>query len=217
MPDLVPFSAETRTLTGKAAKRLRKRGIVPGNIFGGARESEAIQVNAHDIERFLAAHTPTTILRMSLNGAKNVRNVVVSHVQHQPVTHEIQHIDFMLVQLDQPIKAKVPIHVVGEAPAMKIGGTVMLNLMEAVDVEARPVDLPPALDLDVSGLRELKSALHVSDLRPPPGVTILTDEAEPVVKIEPSKLSRAEGEIAAAAGPVPPQAAAAESPEIPAQ
>ncbi len=216
MPDQVPFTAEKRTTTGKAVKRLRKQGIVPGNIYGGGRESQAIQMSGHDIERFLATHTPTTVLRLNLgDGSRAARNVVVAHVQHQPATHAIQHIDFRLVNLNEPIKAKVPIRLVGEAPAMKIGGAVMLHLMEAVDVEARPMDLPAALELDVSGLEELKSALHVGDLRVPAGVTLLTDTVEPVVKIEPSKLSYAEEEVSAEAGAVPEHPEEMETPETP--
>ena len=205
MPDQVPFTAEKRFVTGKAVKRLRKQGIIPGNIFGGGRASQAVQMDAHDLERFLATHTPTTVLRLGLGDGDGdgARNVIVAHVQHQPATHAIQHVDFLLVNLNQPIRAKVPIRVVGEAPAMKIGGAIMLHLMEAVDIEARPVDLPAALELDVSGLEELKSALRVSDLRVPKGVTLLTDFDEPILKIEPSKLSFAEEEVVAAESDVP--------------
>lgn len=217
MPDQVPFTAEKRTVTGKAVKRLRKHGIIPGNIFGGGLASEAIQMNAHEIERFLATHTPTTVLRLGMNGdggaaAGGGRNVVIAHVQHQPATHAIQHVDFMRVNLNQPIKAKVPIRVVGSAPAMKIGGAMMLHLLESVDIEARPVDLPAALELDVSGLAELKSALRVSDLRVPAGVTVLTDAAETILKIEPSKLTAAEETAAApeTATPAQPEEKAAE-------
>lgn len=205
MPDQVPFTAEKRTITGKAVKRLRKRGIIPGNIFGGGRESQAIQMNTHDIERFLATHTPTTVLRLGLGDGDGdgARHVVVAHVQHQPATREIQHVDFLLVNLNQPLKAKVPIRLVGEAPAMKIGGAVMLHLIDAVDVEALPANLPAALELDISGLEELKSALHASDLRVPAGVTLLTDAAEALVKVEPSKLSFAEEEVVASESDVP--------------
>lgn len=213
MPDQVPFTAEKRTITGKAVKRLRKRGIIPGNIFGGGRESQAIQMSAHDIEHFLATHTPTTVMRLGLNDGDRARNVVVAHVQHQPATRAIQHVDFRLVNLNQPIKAKVAIRVVGEAPAMKIGGAVMLHLLDAVDVEARPMDLPAALDLDVSGLAELKLALHVSDLRVPASVTLLTDAAEPILKIEPSKLSFAEEEVVASESDVPAHPKEMEKPE----
>lgn len=205
MPDQVPFTAEKRTITGKAVKRLRKRGIIPGNIFGGGRESQAIQMSAHEIERFLATHTRTTVLRLGLDDGAGAHNVVVTHVQHQPATHAIQHVDFLLVDLNRPIKAKVPIRVVGSAPAMKISGAIMLHLLEAVDVEARPVDLPAALELDVSGLAELKTALHVSDLRMPAGVTVLTDSAEPILKIEPSRISVAEEAAPAPAGGAPAQ------------
>lgn len=198
MPDLVAFTAERREITGKAVKRLRRRGIIPAHVYGPGRPSLSIQVNGHDIERFLATHTPTTVLRLDLGGADGRENVVVAHVQHQPATNAIQHVDFLQVDLNQPIKARVPVRLVGEAPAMKIGGAVMLHLLDAVEIEARPMDLPDALELDISGLEELKSARHVGDLAVPAGVSVLTDASEPVVKIEPSKLTFIEEAEAAA-------------------
>jgi large subunit ribosomal protein L25 len=149
-------------------------------------------------------------LRLVLGGADGQENVVVAHVQHQPATNAIQHVDFLQVNLNQPIKARVPVRLVGEAPAMKIGGAVMLHLLDAVEVEARPMDLPDALELDISGLEELKSARHVGDLAVPPGVTVLTDAAEPVIKIEPSKLTLIEEAEAAAVQAEAPEQPAAE-------
>jgi large subunit ribosomal protein L25 len=210
MPDQVAFTAERREITGKAVKRLRRQGIVPAHVYGPGRPSLSIQINGHDIERFLATHTRTAVLRLVLGGADGQENVVVAHVQHQPATNAIQHVDFLQVNLNQPIKARVPVRLVGEAPAMKIGGAVMLHLLDAVEVEARPMDLPDALELDISGLEELKSARHVGDLAVPPGVTVLTDAAEPVIKIEPSKLTLIEEAEAAAVQAEAPEQPAAE-------
>ena len=189
MPEQVAFAAAKRAVLGKAVKRLRRQGIIPAHVYGPGQQSLAIQVDAHAIERFLAAHTATTVLKLELGDGVAPQNVVVAHVQHEPATYAIQHVDFLRVNLNQTIKARVPIRVVGEAPAMKISGAVMLHLLDTVEVEARPMELPEALDLDVSGLAELKSALHVSDLPVLAGVTVLTDAAEPVLKIEPSKLT----------------------------
>ncbi|HEU5441977.1 MAG TPA: 50S ribosomal protein L25 [Ktedonobacterales bacterium] len=210
MPDQVAFTAERREITGKAVKRLRRQGIVPAHVYGPGRPSLSIQINGHDIERFLATHTRTAVLRLVLGGADGQENVVVAHVQHQPATNAIQHVDFLQVNLNQPIKARVPVRLVGEAPAMKIGGSVMLHLLDAVEVEARPMDLPDALELDISGLEELKSARHVGDLAVPPGVTVLTDAAEPVIKIEPSKLTLIEEAATAAEQAEAPEQPAAE-------
>jgi len=110
-------------------------------------------------------------------------------VQHEPVTGGIQHVDFMRVEMSKPIRARVPVRVVGQAPAEKLVDGLPLQLLESVEVEALPGDLPVALDVDISDMTELNATHSVSDLRVPRGVKVLTDTDEPVIKIEPPRIA----------------------------
>lgn len=184
MPEQVTFAAQRRNIMGKAVRRLRREGLIPANVYGHNRESIPIQINALDFGRFLKTHGPTTILRLNLGDGAAGEMAVVRHVQHEPRTSDIQHVDFMHVEMTEPIHARIPIHIEGEAPAVKLTDGILLHLAEAVDVEALPTALPDAVTLDVSGLQAINDSLHVSDLHIPSGVKVLTDAAEPVVKIE---------------------------------
>jgi large subunit ribosomal protein L25 len=93
------------------------------------------------------------------------------------------HVDFLEVNLREEMTASVPINVVGEAPAVTRNEGLLLTMLDHVQVRALPMDLPPGLDLDISGLEEVDQALHVSDLTIPGNVTLLTPEDEMVVKI----------------------------------
>ncbi|MGH2485208.1 MAG: 50S ribosomal protein L25/general stress protein Ctc, partial [Ktedonobacterales bacterium] len=66
MSDQVTFSAQRRTVTGKAVRRLRREGYIPANIYGHQRESLPIQLNEQEFSRFLKANAATTILRLAL-------------------------------------------------------------------------------------------------------------------------------------------------------
>jgi large subunit ribosomal protein L25 len=79
----------------------------------------------------------------------------------------------------------------------------LLPLLDHIEVEARPGDLPEALTLDVSGLEELKSSLRVRDIPVPAGITVLTDEDEPVVKIDTPRAAIEEAPAAPAEAAVP--------------
>lgn len=209
MPDKATIQAQPRTITGKAVKRLRKQGIIPAHVYGHGRPSAAIQIDAHDFGRFLATHHGTTLLGLGLGDGKADDTVVIAHVQHEPRTRAIQHVDFLHVEMSQTMRVRVPIHMQGDAPALKISGAVMLHLLDAVEVEAQPADIPEALQLDVSDMEELKTAKHVSDLIVPPRVKVLTDAEEPVLKIEPSKLTlELEAAAPAEAAEAAPEAAA---------
>jgi large subunit ribosomal protein L25 len=206
MPDQVTFAAQKRDVLGKAVKRLRRQGIIPGNIYGHNRASVPIQLNAHDFELFLRRHAATTLLRLTLDGGGATETALVRHVQREPVTGYIQHIDFLQVRLTEAIKARVPVRLEGEAPAVRIRDGILLQLIDAVEVEARPTDLPDALTLDVSSLAEVKATLYVRDIPPPRGVKLLTDPDEPVVKVEPARVI-AEAVPAPEAAPAAPEGA----------
>ncbi|MGZ3636740.1 MAG: 50S ribosomal protein L25 [Ktedonobacterales bacterium] len=188
MPDQVTFPAQKRDVLGKAVKRLRRRGIIPGNIYGHNWASLPIQLNAHDFDLFLRRHTATTLLRLSLDGGGAPQTALIRHIQREPVTGNIQHIDFLHVTLSEAVKARIPVRLEGESPVVRNHDGLLLQLIDAVEVEARPTDLPTALTLDVSSLVEVKATLYVRDIRLPQGVKLLTDPDEPVVKIEPARV-----------------------------
>jgi large subunit ribosomal protein L25 len=108
----------------------------------------------------------------------------------------------------------VPLHFVGEAPAVtQLNGTLMRNL-EAVAVECLPADLPARIDVDVTSLHEFHHAIHVSDLALPRGVTLLTAPETSVATVVPSRVETelaAEAAEAAAEAPAEAEAAAPEA------
>ena len=59
------------------------------------------------------------------------------------------------------------------AVAQKLG--VLLSVLDEIEVEALPTDLPEKINVDVSTLAEVNQELKVSDLAIPAEVTILTD------------------------------------------
>ncbi len=191
MPEEVRFPAERREVFGKAVRKLRRHGVIPANIYGRKRASHAIQINGLELRRFLKAHGPTTLIRLVM-GPKAEETALVQRVQHDTRTGDIQHVDFLRVELSEPIRARIPVHLLGEAPAVKMSDGIVLHLVEAVEVEAPPAALPEAITLDISPLTDLHAARHVRDLSIPPGVKVLTDMDEPVVKIEPPRIT-AEG------------------------
>lgn len=187
MSDQVTFSVQRRTITGKAVRRLRREGYIPANIYGHRLESMPIQISEQEFTRFLKDNAATTILRLTLGDGVS-QTAVVRHVQRRPVSGDIEHVDFLHVEMFEPIRARIPIHFEGEEQVTKETGGISLHLQESVEVEALPTALPDALILDVASLHDLNATLHVSDLRVPSGVKVVTDTAEPVVKIEPPRV-----------------------------
>lgn len=187
MADQVRFAVQRRTERGRHLGKLRRQGLIPGNIVAHGKESIAVQFSGLDFSRLRTKHPPTTLWRLSLGDGAGDQTVLVRHIQHEPVTGAIEHVDFQVVALNQPIHAKLPVRLTGEAPAVRIQSGMLLTLLDTIEVEARPGDLPPALELDISKLENLKDALYVRDIKAPNRVRVLTDADEPVVKVEPPR------------------------------
>jgi large subunit ribosomal protein L25 len=187
MPDDVVLLAETRSERGSgAAGRLRRTGHLPAVVYGLGGETTAVTVVAHDLDRILA-HGVNTLITLRLG--KDDQFTLARQVQRNPVRGDLVHVDFIRVRTDVAISAEVALHLVGEAEGAKSGGVVDQQLF-SVPVEAKPQDIPGAIELDISAL-EIGDHLRVSDLTLPAGVvthldveTLVVTVAAPRVAVE---------------------------------
>jgi large subunit ribosomal protein L25 len=101
-------------------------------------------------------------------------------------------VDFFQISLEEKVRMDVPIHLVGESPAVDTYGGVLTHQLSAVSIEALPTAVPSAIEIDVGVLTELDQSLHVSDLVAPEGVTILHDPETVVARVATPAAERAE-------------------------
>lgn len=206
----VTLNVERRTVLGKQVKQLRRDGILPANIYGHLQESQAVQVATHEMERALKAHGATTLYRLVIAPEGSEETVMVRHITRQPATNVIQHIDFFHVQMSEPMRAKVPVRLVGEAPAVKLHDGVVIQSLDYAEVEALPAELPEALELDISDMTDLNTSRHASALKIPRKVTLITPEDEIVISIQAPRVVVEEAPAAAEEAPAAAEGEAAE-------
>ena len=188
------YAAQRREVLGKKVKLLRGEGILPANVYGGGRESLAVQMPLRDARTMLIERGTDTLIELRIEGESDGRPVVVRSVQRDVLSGAIRHIDFWQVDLTQTIQAHVPVHLVGEAPAVHVYQGVLLQGVDAILVEALPADIPDQFDLSVEGLEELDERLTVADLTIPDGVRIMTDVETMLARIARPRLIAEEEE-----------------------
>lgn len=178
------LKGEVRKITGRKVKNLRLQGIIPGNIFGKKIKSESVQVNYKEFAEIYKKVGETGLLTLVIGSSE--KPVLVHNLQVNPVSDVPVHVDFLQVDLKEKVEAEVPVELTGESPAEKQAiGTVVQHLNE-IKVEALPMDLPEKFEVDTSTLSEVDQAILVKDLKfDRSKVTIMTDENEIVVKVEP--------------------------------
>lgn len=194
-----------RDVTGKKVRFMRREGKTPAIIYGPKIESQPVMADAKKMGTVLRKAGGTDLISLTIEGSKAVK-VLVREVQREPLTDKLLHVDFYQVDLTQKIKAEIPLVFVGEAPALKKKNTSIIHTMDSVEVEALPDHLPHNIEVDLTLLVDMDSAIHVKDLKVSKDVTILSDmesaiarAIEAKVEVEAPVAAAAEGAEAAAA------------------
>ncbi len=219
----IEISARKRETQGTgAARRLRRKGLVPGIVYGGEQgavnielDHKALYLNLRN-ERFHAS-----ILTLEVGGAKE--QVLLRAVNMHPFKPQVQHVDFQRVAKDKKIHMKVPLHFVNaeRSPGVKEQGGVVSHVLNELDITCLPDDLPEFIEVDLGGLA-VGNSVHVRDLKLPKGVEAVLSKGEnpAVATVVVPQLVTEEEEAAAAAAAVAPadvptteQAAPAEAKE----
>ncbi len=175
-----------RSVRGKGAARcLRRQGRIPGIIYGRTVAATSIDLDPNALLEALSTTSgENTLIRLrplTAGSSLDEKIVLLKDYQVHPIRHNLIHADFIEVDLNRPMRIELPVTVVGKAAGEKEGG-ILHHERRAVEVECLPKDIPLAIEVKVNDLN-LGQSIHVSDLLPPPGVTIKTDGSAVVVRV----------------------------------
>ena len=201
------LQAEPRTIMGKAVRHLRQRGLLPANLTGNSMTPLALQVRGSDVDRMLKAFGRTTVIQLTIASLAAPRTAMLGSVQRDPISGAIKHIDFIQVDLTQKMRASITLHVVGESPAVKNNAGILLQLMNQIEVEALPDDLPKDIEIEITGLVNVDDAVYVRDLSLPAGVVVFADSGDAIVRV-----AQTRGSLEVAAKPVEAVVSSAQTP-----
>jgi large subunit ribosomal protein L25 len=130
------------------ARRLRASGRIPAVLYGAKKQAVAISVDPKQISRILhseAGHNSIFDLKVA---GENAKGMVVDW-QYDPLSGKLLHIDLKRIAMDEKMRVSVPVHLVGEAPGVKIGGGIMDQVLREVEIECLPGDIPSHIDADL--------------------------------------------------------------------
>ena len=173
----IKLSANLREGIGKAkAKKLRRGGLIPGVVYHRGEKPVSIEVSDRDLNKILHSHENENVLiNLSIEKEKKKsRAVIIKEIQHDPVRRNILHVDFNEISLTETILVEVEIVAKGESIGVKQDGGFLDRPLRHVKIQCLPTDIPPHLDVDISGLK-LNDAIHVKDLLVSEKIKIVTD------------------------------------------
>ena len=172
----IKLSLKARTLVGKKLAGLRAQGLIPSVVYG---EGEPILTESayNETEKALLAAGYHSTIDLELDGKKKL--VIVKDVNLDPISRKIMNIEFQAVSANQAIEAITPIVLEGfeTSDASKAHFT-LLQVMEEIEVKAKPSDLPKEIVLDASKMANLEDKIVISDIVLPKGVEFADKELD---------------------------------------
>jgi len=184
-----------RTVTGKKVKTLRREGVVPVHLYGWDVAAMPLQVEAQVLRQLLPRVGANIPLSVEIDGQKDKSTCFVREVQRHPVTEDVLHVDFLRVNIEEAIRAEVPIVLTSDAPAVRELGGTLLQPLQNVRVESLPMNVPASFEVDVSHLDDFEKGVYLRDIAIDPRVTVITDLDELIARVSPPRVEVAEEEV----------------------
>ena len=175
----VVLKATKREVLGKKVGALRRAGKLPAVLYGHRIESTPIMLDAHEATLRLSHLTSSSLVMVDLDGKEYP--ALVREQQKDFIKNRLLHLDFQVISMTEKVTTKVGIELTGTAPAVKAFNAVIVTVLNELEIECMPQDLPARVVLDISGLAEIGAAIHVRDVVLSDKVKILDDPAETIV------------------------------------
>jgi large subunit ribosomal protein L25 len=192
MADQITLRAETGRATGsRESRRIRRTGGVPAIVYGRGIDPLPVVVDHHDLMSAIQHGGSNAVITLDTGSETHVTMPRV--IERHPFRNLIRHVDFLKISLTEKTQADIAIHLIGDAVGVKDGG-ILNQALHTVTVEALPMALPGAIEVDVT---ELGFGEHVTvaDLPAIPGVEYVVDDPEMLVAAVTAPAAEVEPEV----------------------
>ena len=162
----INVSGQKRNAIGKkAAKEVRKEGLVPCNIYGIEKDADnrpvATSFTIPFSELRKVVYTPNVyVVIIKIDGTE--KKAVIKELQFHPVSDALLHVDFLEINEEKPVTVGIPVKLVGHAAGVCNGGRLSLSIRQ-IKVTAPYTRIPEILEIDVTAL-EIGKSIKVGEL-----------------------------------------------------
>jgi len=175
----VKLNGSQRTDFGKkAAKDVRRAGLIPCVLYGPKKDNVHFTVKPHDI-RPLVYTGDFKLTELDVDG--KIHRCIVKSVDFNPVKDTVDHIDFLQLEDGQTVKVEVPLRFTGTSPGVRNGGKFAQSVRK-VKIKTKVENLIDEVFADVSELK-LGESLRIRDIKEVEGVQIMNPGALPVASV----------------------------------
>lgn len=157
----IKLNLVNREHTGTAdAKKTRAEGYVPGIFYAQDSEPVAVAAKANELEKVVDEAGTSALVDVNVNG-KDYK-ILFKEIQSHPFKNQLLHFDAYGVNLKEKIKLSIPVVLEGRED-IRVEPSVLLQLLEEVEVECLPTSLPSDAIVNVADM-QIGDTLTVADL-----------------------------------------------------
>jgi len=142
-----------------SSKKLRLEGYAPCVLYGG--HDEPIHFYVPMILFKDLVYTPNVkMVTMDIEGTEY--KCILQDISFHPVSEVIEHVDFLRLYDDVPVKMDIPVSFKGSSPGLLKGGKLVVKARK-LRVKAVPADMPSTIEVNIDGL-ELGKSVKVNSI-----------------------------------------------------
>ena len=176
MKSELKLAAITRQPGRQALSQLRAQGFIPAVVYGPKTDNLHIQIKKAEALKIYDQAGESSLITLDIDG-QDQRQVIIKDLAQTKVKDQLIHMDFFQVDMAEKVTTEVELNFIGEAPAVKQLGGVVVKNFDAVEIECLPKDLTSELDVDLAVLTDFDTHITFADLKLPKGVA-LSDKHE---------------------------------------
>ncbi len=167
---------ERSQIGGNHPRRLRRRGLIPAVLYGGAENSVALALDSGRMKKEVNLLHENQIVALEIEGGEKARSrsAIIKDIQFDHISGALLHIDFQQISLDEKLIATVAVEAIGDAIGVTRDGGILEHILREIDIRCLPADIPETIEVDVSAL-EIGDTIHVGDIQLKEGLEVLTE------------------------------------------
>ena len=174
---------------------LRKKNLIPAVFYGAKEASTPIKIKYNEFMSTYDVAGESSII--NIKEGSNDHEALIHDVQFDAVSGKPIHVDFYVIEKGKKLTIHVPVSFVGESPAEKTLGGVLVKVMYEIEISALPKDLPSEIEVDISSLVDFESQIRTGEIKLPEGVELEVSDDEVVALVQEPKEEKEEEPVEA--------------------
>ncbi|MBD3244426.1 MAG: 50S ribosomal protein L25 [Candidatus Moranbacteria bacterium] len=164
-------------------KNIREKGQIPGILYGPKTKNTMLVFEKIQAKTIVENSREASINKLELEKQGDSKNVIIQDLQFDKVSNKLIHVDLYEVDMKKSIETDVPVEYIGQSPAVKNLGAILVKNVYEIRVKCLPKDLPEKITVNLEGLKEFDDIIYLKDIKIPQEVEILDNLDEVIISV----------------------------------